>query len=104
MKKELNKYKPLTTFIKQNPNFEIHDNILFCNSCNEVKDYKPKEGVRDLRRHLKTLKHIEMSRKGLNQKRLDAKKIDPEVNKKFYQNLINAMISANIPIHKLENA
>ncbi len=56
--KRLKEYKSLTDFIKKNPCFEINSNKLFCNVCNEIKLYTPHDGIRNLRRHTTTKKHI----------------------------------------------
>ncbi len=57
-KKNLNKYPALIKFIERNNSFKIHNDVLYCDSCNEIKVYVPKEGVRGLERHLKSKKNI----------------------------------------------
>ncbi len=102
MVKRLNDYKSLTNFIKNNNCFQISGNRLFCNICNEPKEYNPRQGVRALKRHLTTKKHLEGVERKFSQTRLDVLKSGNE-NEDFHKNLVNAFITANIPLNKLSN-
>ncbi len=58
MAKKLSEYKVLVDFIKKYDCFEIHNNVLFCNACNEIKNYNPNEGLRSLKQHISSKKHL----------------------------------------------
>ncbi len=55
MTKCLKDYKVLTDFIKKNPCFEVNNERLYCN---EMKNYTPNAGIRNLKRHITSAKHI----------------------------------------------
>ena len=50
--------------------FQISKNKLFCNIYNEEKKYSPREGIRDLERHLKLNSHRNAAGTGIIQTRL----------------------------------
>ncbi len=102
MVKQLKDYKRLVNFIKENDCFQISGNTLFCNSCNEPKEYNSQEGIRGLKRHLQSKKHLEALNRKKNQKRLDVIKTGVEIEN-FHYSLINSFIVANIPLQKLAN-
>ncbi len=91
-------------FIKVNESFEINGNKIFCKYCNEAKDYNPSQGITTLKRHLTSAKHIKSMELKTFQTRLNIEKIDSDGNSTFHMELTEALISANIPINKLENS
>ncbi len=93
MPKRLTNFKALTEFVKQNPCFEIIDNVLFCNSCNEIKVYNPNEGVRLLRKHISSKKHQVSVELSSSQQRLHLEAIDAKKTKSFHLDLTEALIS-----------
>ncbi len=103
MVKKLNEYNVLMEFIKEHSCFEINENNLFCNLCNEIKKYNPKEGIRSLKRHLTSKKHLASVELGIQQQRLKIEVINQEKISLFHLDLAEALISANITIYKIEN-
>ncbi len=103
MTKKLKDSKALQDFIKKNTCFQISTNKLFCNICDEEKTYDSNEGVRPLKRHLESKKHLKSERLGKQQKRLKLTESGQNGIAKFHLELIEALVSSNIPIHKLEN-
>lgn len=103
MNKKLTSYKALTTFISKNKCLQISGNQLFCNVCNKPVQYVPRSGVRPLNIHINSKAHKTKEQLGNNQKRLDFTLKDSESEENFNSDLIEALISSNIPLHKLCN-
>ncbi len=101
MAKKLRDYKNLIKFIENNKCFEISGEKLFCNACDECKEYNPKEGIRALKRHIITKKHLDSVNRKKMQTRLNVLNTGDKL-KNFHMKLINSFVSANIPLNKLE--
>lgn len=102
MAKILSKYKALDAFINENTDYSIHNNVLYCDVCNEIKIYVPSEGVSRLRRHLVAESHLKKKQIKERQMRLEYDS-DSYVKNTFHYNLVNAFSKANIPLYKLQN-
>ncbi len=103
MVKKLLEYKALMEYIKNNSCFEINNNVLYCNLCDEIKEYNPREGIRLLKKHVQSKKHLAAAKLGVEQQRLKILPIDSEIINTFHYKLVEALISANIPLAKLQN-
>ncbi len=103
MTKKLIEYKTLNNFILKNPCFEINGNVLFCNFCNETKSYVPREGIRPLKRHINSQKHMKSIKIKAEQTRLNLQIKNSDKSNVFDVELVEALFSTNIPIHKIEN-
>ncbi len=91
----------MVNFVKDNPCFEINNGKLYCNVCNEIKEYNPSGGIRNLKRHLTSKKHCESYKLSSQQTRLDIKQINSGTDN-FHMDLIIAFVTSNIAINKLE--
>ena len=103
-KKQLTTYNALVKFVKSNPCFEINNDRLFCNVCNIAYTYNANEGVRDLKRHITTECHKRAINTNKMQSRLQLTKKNESYIYEFHTELLDAFVSANIPLHKLENS
>jgi hypothetical protein len=103
MKKFLTSYSALKKFLKDNKCYEIINNELFCNVCNEKKTYNPNEGVVPLKKHMNTASHIKLSKNNGFQSRLPLESYVNSSNSDFDNELLIAFAKANIPIQKLQN-
>ncbi len=91
----------MVNFIKKNPCFQISGNKLFCNVCDQEKNYNSNQGLNSLKAHLSTNKYRQAILIKREQKRLSFEQ-NADVNI-FHTRLLKALIKANIPLNKLDN-
>ncbi len=89
-------------FIKENNCFQISGNKLFCNNCNETKEYVSKQELRNLKKHHPTKKHEDSIARKNEQTRLSLFNTGDQ-SKNLHFELLDAFILPNIPIYKLES-
>ncbi len=68
-----------------------------------MKTYTPNTGIRNLKRHITSAKHIRASKLKVLQTRLQIPTNKPVEKGSFHYNLIYSLVSANIPIEKINN-
>ena len=99
----LNKFTALKNFIKENPNFEIRSGNVFCNLCNKIFEYIPREGITPLKKHMHSKLHVTSTINSRNTKQgiLNFERTEMKSFSEFDKDLVEAFCSSNIPINKI---
>lgn len=101
--KPLLEYKALTNFVDKEAHLKIHNNELICIVCNKKLNYNPDEGTSPIKRHFVTKAHNKNARIFKDQESFQNMHGITVKNKKFDEELVEAFLSANISLNKLQN-